>query len=51
VGCIFYLANRKDLMGEHKNTILANIILTAILFFALFMSFLAIKGLVLELTG
>jgi len=51
VGCIFYLANRKDLMGEHKNTFISNVILTAILFFALFMSFLAIKGLVIELTG
>ena len=51
VGCIFYLANRKDLMGEHRNTLAANIILTLILIFALFMSFLAIKGLVLELTG
>ncbi len=51
VGCIFYLTNRKDLMGDHKNKLAANIILTVILLFALFMSFLAIKGLVLELTG
>ncbi len=51
VGCIFYLANRKDLMGEHKNRLAANIILTAILLFAVFMSFLAIRGLLLELIG
>lgn len=51
VGCIFYLTNRTDLMGEHKNKLAANLILTVILLFALFMSFLAIKGLVLELTG
>ena len=51
VGCIFYLTNRKALMGEHKNTLLANIILVGILLFALFMSVLAIKGLVLELTS
>lgn len=51
VGCIFYLTNRTDLMGEHKNKLAANFILTVILLFALFMSFLAIKGLVLELTG
>ncbi len=51
VGCIFYLTNRKALMGEHKNTVIANIILTAILIFALFMSYLAIKGLVLELSS
>ena len=51
VGCIFYLANRKDLMGEHKNRLAANIILTAIFLFAVFMSFLAIRGLLLELIG
>lgn len=49
VGCIFYLANRKDLMGEHRNSVVSNIILVAILFFALFMSALAIKGLWMEL--
>jgi len=38
-------------MGEHKNKPLANIILAAIMVFALFMSFLAVKGLILELTG
>ena len=51
VGCIFYLTNRKDLMGEHKNKLIANIILTFIILFALFMSYLAIKGLMLELFG
>ena len=51
VGCIFYLTNRKDLMGEHKNKLIANIILTIIMLFALFMSYLAIKGLALELFG
>ena len=51
VGCIFYLTNRKNLMGEHKSTVATNIILTVILLFALFMSYLAIKGLVLELFG
>jgi Mn2+/Fe2+ NRAMP family transporter len=51
VACIFYLTNRKDLMGEHKNKLTANIILTLILIFALFMSYLAIKGLASELFG
>ena len=51
VGCIFYLTNRKDLMGEHRNKLIANIILTIIMLFALFMSYLAIKGLALELFG
>jgi len=31
VACIFYLSNRKDLMGEHKNSVITNGILTAIL--------------------
>lgn len=44
VACIFYLANRNDLMGEHKNKVIANIILTAILVFSIFTSFIAIKG-------
>jgi len=44
VGCIFYLANRKDLMGEYKNTAISNIILIAILVFSLFTSFIAVKG-------
>jgi Mn2+/Fe2+ NRAMP family transporter len=50
VACIFYLANRKDLMGAHKNKTLANIILTAILLFSLFTSFIALKG-VLQLVS
>ena len=44
VTCIFYLANRKDLMGEHSNKVIANIFLTAILLFSLFTSFIALKG-------
>ena len=44
VACIFYLANRKDLMGAHKNTVMANIVLAVILLFALFTSFIGIKG-------
>ena len=44
VACIFYLANRKDLMGEHKNTIAANIALAVIMLFAVFTSFIAVKG-------
>ena len=51
VGCIFYLTNRKDLMGEHKNNALTNLVFCLIMLFALFMSYLAIKGLLVELTG
>ena len=42
--CIFYLSNRKDLMGKHKNTWIANSILSAILLFSLFTSVVAIGG-------
>lgn len=44
VACIFYLANRKDLMGDYKNKSAANIILAVILLFSLFTSFIALKG-------
>lgn len=44
VACIFYLANRKDLMGAHKNTLISNVILTMILLFSLYTSFIGIKG-------
>ncbi len=42
--CIFYLSNRKDLLQEHVNTWVANTILTVILLFSIFTSFIAIKG-------
>lgn len=42
--CIFYLGNRKDLMGIHKNNTTTNIILFLILLFAIFTSFIAISG-------
>jgi len=44
VGCIFYLSNRKDLLGEHANKRGANIILIAIFAFSLLNSSMAIKG-------
>ncbi|GAC13840.1 Nramp family divalent metal transporter [Aliiglaciecola lipolytica] len=44
VACIFYLGNRTDLMKEHKNTLLANCILAAILFFSIFTSVVGVKG-------
>ena len=46
--CIFYLSNRKDLLGAHKNTLLSNVFLTVILLFSLLVSYLAIKGVWLE---
>lgn len=44
VACILYLGNRKDLMGEHKNTLSVNIILIAILLFSIVTSSMGIKG-------
>ncbi|MFC1760666.1 Nramp family divalent metal transporter [Planctomycetota bacterium] len=44
VGCILYLGNRKDLMGEHKNKLGTNIILIAILIFSIITSTLGMKG-------
>ncbi|NKB32808.1 MAG: divalent metal cation transporter [Pseudomonadales bacterium] len=44
VACIFYLSNRKELMGEHKNSLIANGILAAILLFSIFTSFIGIRG-------
>ena len=44
VACIFYLGNRRDLMGEHRNTIATNVVLTAILLFSLVTSSMGIRG-------
>lgn len=51
VACIFYLSNRKDLMGAFKNSLTSNIILTVILLFSLFTSLIGIKGLSQLLPG
>lgn len=44
VAGILYLGNRRDLMGEHRNTITTNVVLTAILLFSLFTSSMGIRG-------
>jgi len=44
VGCILYLGNRRDLMGEHKHTLVTNIILAAILLFSIVTSMMGIHG-------
>ncbi len=44
VACIFYLCNRSDLMKEHKNNLITNIILSAILLFSLFTSYIGVQG-------
>ena len=43
-GCILYLGNRRDVMGEHKNKLMTNIFLIAILLFSIVASSMGIKG-------
>lgn len=44
VACILYLGNRQDLMGEHRNSITANVVLTAILLFSFVTTSMGIRG-------
>lgn len=44
VACILYLGNRKDLLGEHKNSLTTNIFLSAVLIFSIITSTMGIKG-------
>jgi len=51
IACILYLGNRKDLMGEHKNSIGTNIFLIAVLVFSVSTSTMGIKGVLQLITG
>ncbi|HSH09325.1 MAG TPA: Nramp family divalent metal transporter [Oceanipulchritudo sp.] len=51
IGCILYLGNRRDLMGEHKNGRVTNILLTALLLFSLMTTSMGIKGVWQLITG
>jgi Mn2+/Fe2+ NRAMP family transporter len=44
VGCIFYVGNKKHLMGEHKFSKVTNVILSMIFVFALLMSYMSYNG-------
>jgi len=44
VGCILYLGNRRDLMGEHKLTLTTNIFIGAVLLFSIVTTSMGIKG-------
>ncbi|RZV35691.1 MAG: divalent metal cation transporter [Chromatiales bacterium] len=44
VACILYLGNRRDLMGEHRNTAMTNVVLTAILLFSLVTTSMGVRG-------
>ncbi len=51
VACIFYLSTRTELMGKYKNTLVSNVILTAIFLFSLFTSVIGIKGVIQAIAG
>ena len=44
VACILYLGNRRDLMGEYRNTTGTNLVLAAILLFSLVTTSMGIRG-------
>ncbi|MEP2601620.1 MAG: divalent metal cation transporter [Paraglaciecola sp.] len=46
VACIFYIGNKKGLMGEHKFSTLVNVLLSLIFVFALVMSYMSYNGIV-----
>lgn len=46
VACILYLGNRRDLMGEHRHSIVMNIALTLILLFSLLTTSMGIRGVI-----
>ncbi len=45
VACIFYLGNKKDLMGAHRHSLITNISLGAIFLFSLVTSVIGFQGL------
>jgi len=44
IGCILYLGNRRDLMGEYKSSMGTNLFLAVVLMFSIFTSAMGIKG-------
>jgi Mn2+/Fe2+ NRAMP family transporter len=51
VACILYLGNRRDLMGEHRNTAATNAVLAAILLFSIVTTSMGIRGVWQIVTG
>jgi len=51
VACILYLGSRRDLMGEHKFSLATQVILSAILLFAMGTSCIAIQGVWQSIVG
>ncbi len=46
IGCILYLANRKDLMGEFKNKLSTNIVLVILLILSTFTTYKGVIGVI-----
>ena len=44
VACILYLGNRRDLMGEYRNSLPTNVVLAAILLFSLVTTSMGVRG-------
>jgi len=51
VACIFYLGNRKDLMGAHRHSLTLNLSLGVIFLFSLVTSFMGFQGLLALIRG
>ena len=51
VACIIYLGNRKDLMKDHKFSVLLNTVLIGILAFAILMSYMSYLGILATLNS
>ena len=51
VGCILYLGNRRDIMGEHKNTPATNLVLIAILAFSIVTTYMGVTGVWKRIAG
>ncbi len=49
--CIFYLTNKRELMGDYKNNWIANSILSVILAFSLFTSLISVEALINTLSN
>ncbi len=51
IACIFYLSNRRDLMGDHKNKWPENCVLCVLFVFSIFTSFVGCKGVMQLITS
>ena len=50
IGCILYLGNRKDLMGEFKNKLTMNVVLGILLVLSTFTTYKGVIGVIQKLS-